>query len=89
MPRGGDNFGRYPLKSYRFHCNLIFHDIHADMYTVVEYMTLDKLPAWFNENVGGRGVSILVLGKRSEIDLDALAGFGEVKEMDVKYLFNH
>ena len=67
----------------------INHDVRKDMYTTAQGMTMDGLRAFFDENIRGRGVCMLVVGNREHIDMEALATFGDVVELEPRYLFNY
>ena len=59
------------------------------MYESIQNMTLEDMSAFFDQNVKGGEYTALVIGKKSDLDLNALKKMGEVKEMDIDYLFNY
>ncbi|MHC5023557.1 MAG: M16 family metallopeptidase [Planctomycetota bacterium] len=67
----------------------IGHDIRRDQYRCVQQMTLEAVRAFFEENIGGRDLAILVVADLDKIDVQALAEFGEVIELEPRYLFNY
>jgi hypothetical protein len=52
-------------------------------------MTFDDLTSFFNENIKGQDYNVMVIGNRNDLDFEALGKLGEVKELDVDYLFNY
>jgi predicted Zn-dependent peptidase len=67
----------------------IDYDIRKDMYESIQNMTLEDMSAFFDKNVKGGEYTALVIGKKSDLDLNALKKMGDVKEMDIDYLFNY
>ena len=67
----------------------IDYDIRKDMYESIKNMTLQDLSTFFDQNVKGGEYTALVIGKKSDLDLNALKKMGDVKEMDIDYLFNY
>jgi zinc protease len=65
------------------------HDIRKEMYAAAQAMTMDRIKAFFEENIRGRDKCILVVGSKDHIDMDALATFGDVVELEPTYLFNY
>ena len=67
----------------------IDYDIRKDMYESIENMTIQDMSSFFDQNVKGGEYTALVIGKKSDLDLSALKKMGDVKEMDIDYLFNY
>ena len=67
----------------------IDYDIRKNMYESIQNMTLEDMSAFFDKNVKGGEYTALVIGKKSDLDLNALKKMGDVKEMDIDYLFNY
>ena len=67
----------------------IDYDIRKDMYESIQNMTLQDLSTFFDQNVKQGEYTALVIGKKSDLDLNALKKMGDVKEMDIDYLFNY
>ncbi len=67
----------------------IDHDIRRDQYAAVQAMTMKKVTQFFDENIKGRKMSILVVGSKKHIDMKTLKSFGEVIEVEPKLLFNY
>lgn len=67
----------------------ITNDYREEMYKTIENMTFDDLTTFFNENIKGQDYNVMVIGNRNDLDFEALGKLGEVRELDVDYLFNY
>lgn len=67
----------------------ITNDYREEMYKTIENMTFDDLTSFFDENIKGQDYNVMVIGNRNDLDFEALGKLGEVKELDVDYLFNY
>lgn len=67
----------------------IDYDFRATMYEEVKKMTLDDIKLFFNSNIGKRNFSILLMGNKKDIDMNEVAKYGEIKQLNVDYLFNY
>ncbi len=67
----------------------IDYDIRKDMYQEIQKVTLEDLAKFFNENIKGSNYTTLVIGNKKDMQMDALKKLGEVKELDIDYLFNY
>ncbi len=67
----------------------IDNDNREEMYNIISEMTMDDLKAFFNENIKGEKYNVLVIGNKKDIDMNALAKLGKVKEMKIDDLFNY
>ena len=65
------------------------YDIRKEMYSTIEEMNFEDLNEFFEESIKGGEYTALVIGKKSDLDLNALKKLGEVKELDIDYLFNY
>ena len=52
-------------------------------------MTFEDMNDFFEKSIKGGEYTALVIGKKSDLDLNALKKLGEVKELDIDYLFNY
>ncbi|WP_298519073.1 pitrilysin family protein [uncultured Kordia sp.] len=59
------------------------------MYKAIEKMTLADLKKFFDQNIKGQQYNVMVIGNKEDVDMEALSKLGEIKEMDVDYLFNY
>ncbi len=67
----------------------IDNDNRKEMYETIKGMTMEDLKVFFNENIKGENYNIMVIGNKKDVDMKALSKLGDVKEMDVDYLFNY
>lgn len=67
----------------------IENDNREEMYNTIKNMTLNDLKAFFDANIKGENYNVMVIGNKKEIDFNALKKLGDVKEMDIDYLFNY
>ena len=65
------------------------HDIRKDVYEQLSTMSLDDLEKFFNENIKGRKYSYCVIGKKADLDMEALGKLGTVKELTLEELFGY
>ncbi len=65
------------------------YDNRKEMYSTIKNMTLSDLKAFFDENIKGETYNVLVVGNKKDVDMKSLSKLGEVKEMDIDYLFNY
>ena len=50
---------------------------------------MNDLQAFHNEYISGNEYTILVLGDKKELDLDALGAYGEVKFLTLEDIFGY
>ena len=62
-------------------------DAREDVYKNVSNFTMDDLQAFHNEHISGNEYTILVLGNKEELDIDALEEYGEVKFLTLEDIF--
>ncbi len=67
----------------------IDNDNRENIYNTIKNMSLSDLKTFFDENIKGENYNVLVIGNKKDVDMKALSKLGEVKEMDVDYLFNY
>lgn len=67
----------------------IDNDNREKIYNAIKNMTMEDLRNFFNNNIKGQDYNIMVVANKKDIDLKALSKLGEIKEMDVDYLFNY
>jgi predicted Zn-dependent peptidase len=65
------------------------HDIRKDIYGAIQNMDMNSLKTFFNEHIKGRNYTFLVIGQRGEVNFDALAKLGEVKELTLEEAFGY
>ena len=64
-------------------------DAREDVYNNVSNFTMDDLEAFHNEHISGNEYTILVLGSKEELDMGALAEYGEVKFLTLEDIFGY
>ncbi len=64
-------------------------DIRKDYYEAIKGMTKADLIKFQNENVKGRGYTILVLGDKKKVDMDFLKTLGPVQELTLEEVFGY
>lgn len=67
----------------------IENDNREEIYNTIKDMELSDLKEFFDKNIKGENYNVLVIGNKNDIDMKALKNLGEVKEMDIDYLFNY
>ena len=67
----------------------IDHDNRKEIYEEIEKMTLPDMRAFFESSVKGNDYTALVIANKKDIDVKALSKLGEVKELEIDYLFNY
>jgi len=67
----------------------IDNDNREAIYKAIQNMTIEDLRNFFNANVKGEDYNVMVIGNKKDIDFKALSKLGDVKEMDIDYLFNY
>ncbi len=67
----------------------ITNDNREEMYNTIKDMTLEDLKAFFDENISGKEYNVMVIGNKKDMDFSALSKLGEIKELDIDYLFNY
>ena len=67
----------------------IDHDNRKEIYEEVQKMNLSDLRDFFDSSIKGNDYTALVIANKKDIDLKALSKLGEVRELDVDYLFNY
>ena len=64
-------------------------DAREDVYNNVSNFTMDDLQAFHNEHISGNEYTILVLGNKEELDMNALKEYGEVKFLTLEDIFGY
>ena len=66
----------------------IHYDYNKDMYNAIQKMGIGDMKSFYDENIRGRGFFILIIANKKDIDMNALAQYGKIKEIEIDYLFN-
>jgi len=67
----------------------IDHDNRKEIYAEIEKMTLPDMREFFENSIQGNDYTALVIANKKDIDVKALSKLGEVKELEIDYLFNY
>ncbi len=67
----------------------ITKDNREEVYKAIEAMTISDFAQFFDKMIKGSEYSVVVIGNKDELDMESLSKLGEVKEMDIDYLFNY
>ncbi|MFT5780273.1 MAG: zinc protease [Crocinitomicaceae bacterium] len=65
------------------------YDIRKNIYSEIKGMSIDDLKKFFDENIKNRKYAFCVIGKKSEMDMEALEELGELKELSLEELFGY
>lgn len=63
------------------------HDLRRDMYEAVTRTQPEDLAQFHEQYVKGRAFSFVVLGSKERVDLDYLAQFGPIEEVNMEQIF--
>ena len=64
-------------------------DNREEMYNAIKNMKIEDIRDFFNKNIKGENYNVMVIGNKKDIDFKALKRLGDVREMDIDYLFNY
>lgn len=65
------------------------HDIRKDIFNEVPVMNFDELKAFQQEYLKDKNYTILVLGNKDAIDIEALSEFGEIQYLSLEDIFGY
>lgn len=60
-----------------------------EIYSAVQSMTMDDMQDFFNRNIKGHTFSYIVIGKKSEMDMNVFRELGTVREMKLEEIFGY
>ncbi len=64
-------------------------DIRKEVFEKVPGITFSDLKSFQQNYLKGKNFNIMVLGKKDQLDMKALSGYGEVKALDLKKIFGY
>lgn len=67
----------------------IDYDINKDIYAQTKTMTMDDLTNFFDTHIKGKSFNVGLLGKKENLDWEAVQKFGEIKELSLEDLFGY
>jgi len=65
------------------------YDVRKDIYEKAKTMSLADIHKFFDEHVKGKKYTYLVIGKKGDLNLDALKEIGPVQELQYKDIFGY
>lgn len=67
----------------------IDYDINKDIYTKTKTMTIGDLENFFTQHIKGKEFNVGLIGKKENLDWEAVQKFGEVQELSLEELFGY
>lgn len=67
----------------------INYDINRDIYSATEKMTMRDLENFFNSHIKGKHFNVGLIGKKDNLDWEAVQSMGDVKELTLEELFGY
>lgn len=67
----------------------INYDINKDIYAQTEQMQMTDLVNFFNSHVKGKTFNVGLIGKKENLDWEAVKKFGKIKELSLEDLFGY
>jgi len=65
------------------------YDVRKNIYESAQTITAEELQAFFKKHIAGKTYNYCVIGKKDDLNIDALKKFGEVKEVSFTDLFGY
>lgn len=65
------------------------YDIRKDVYEKANSITLDEFEQFFNEHIKGKNYTYMVLGRKADLDKNALNKLGKVHEVALEDIFGY
>lgn len=65
------------------------YDVRKDIYEKVKTMKLSDTHQFFNQHIKGKKLTYLVIGKKEDLNMDALKELGPVTELSTEQLFGY
>ena len=67
----------------------INNDNRKQIYDEIKAMTMEDLKTFFDDNIKNENYNVMVIGNKKDIDFEAISKLGNVKELEIDYLFNY
>jgi hypothetical protein len=67
----------------------IDYDVRKDVYDMASTISLDEFEAFFNQHIKGKNNTYMVLGRKSDLDKNALLQLGKVNELALEDIFGY
>jgi len=65
------------------------HDVRMDVYNTVPKLNFDDLKKFQDEHVANKAFTVLVLGKKDQLDLETLSKYGKIKFLSLEEIFGY
>lgn len=65
------------------------YDINKDIYEQTSKLTLNQLDQFFQKHIKGQKFNVGLIGKKDNLDWNAVQKLGDVKELTLEELFNY
>ena len=65
------------------------YDVNKDIYNQTSTLTLDQLDDFFNKHIKGQKFNVGLIGKKDNLDWNAVNKLGDVQELTLEELFNY
>ena len=65
------------------------YDVNKDIYNQTSTLTLDELDNFFNTHIKGQKFNVGLIGKKDNLDWNAVNKLGDVQELTLEELFNY
>ncbi len=65
------------------------YDVRKEIYEKAKSISLAEVHKFFDDHVKGKKYTYLVIGKKEDLDLDALKKLGPIQELDYKTIFGY
>jgi len=67
----------------------IDYDVRKDIYAKANAITLDEFEAFFNKHIKGKKYTYMILGRKADLDKNALTQLGKVNELALEDIFGY
>jgi hypothetical protein len=67
----------------------IFHDYRENMYQEIEHLSLENLTEFYENNIQNLSYNTAVIGKRENLNRDALRKYGGIIELKLEDIFGY
>ncbi|MDO5616413.1 MAG: insulinase family protein, partial [Cruoricaptor ignavus] len=65
------------------------YDLRESIYNEINDLDLQKLTEFYNQSVKPLSYNVAIMGKKSDLDLEAVAKMGELKELTLEEIFGY
>ncbi|MEX2595311.1 MAG: insulinase family protein [Salibacteraceae bacterium] len=65
------------------------YDLNKEVYPVIQEISFDDVQSFFDEHIKGKTYTYMVIGKKEEVDMNALEKLGPVTELSLEEVFGY